>query len=209
MLEMPVGVPYLTSSSNCRSRARALRVGRKPDGARRRGHGAGAGGLACFSYVTDKLIRLGLLEELTGEFARVRRLSHTATRAGAPARAWSCSFSESAGSGEGLYIVCLFRASCCRPPRAPHAAPAPPNCDALPQSVIRRHEEHTRAFKMSEKVKPKVKEREFFSECIQLYRELPSLWNVKSKEYHDRNKKKFAYETLLSKYRDVFTGKRK
>lgn len=50
----------------------------------------------------------------------------------------------------------------------------------------------------------KVKEREFIVECIQLYRELPCLWNVKSKQYHDRDKKNTAYETLLSKYKEMF-----
>ncbi|XP_072934535.1 uncharacterized protein [Epargyreus clarus] len=57
---------------------------------------------------------------------------------------------------------------------------------------------------MAEKNNPKVKERKFISECIQLYRELPSLWNVKSKEYYDRDKKRIAYEILLSKYKEMF-----
>ncbi|XP_047505781.1 uncharacterized protein LOC125050180 isoform X1 [Pieris napi] len=57
---------------------------------------------------------------------------------------------------------------------------------------------------MAEKDNTKVKEREFIVECIQLYRELSSLWNVKSKEYHDRDKKKADYETLLSKYKEMF-----
>lgn len=71
-------------------------------------------------------------------------------------------------------------------------------------SVVRCHEEYTRACKMSEQKNPKVKEREFICECIQLFRELPSLWNVKSKEYHDRDKKNIAYESLLSKYKEMF-----
>ncbi|XP_047543352.1 uncharacterized protein LOC125075687 [Vanessa atalanta] len=57
---------------------------------------------------------------------------------------------------------------------------------------------------MAEQDNTKVKEREFIVECIQLYRELPSLWNVKSKEYHNRDKKKVDYETLLSKYKEMF-----
>ncbi|KAL4720622.1 hypothetical protein ACJJTC_015250, partial [Scirpophaga incertulas] len=57
---------------------------------------------------------------------------------------------------------------------------------------------------MAQKDNTKVKEREFIIECIQLYRELSSLWNVKSKEYHDRDKKKADYETLLSKYKEMF-----
>ncbi|XP_050670443.1 histone-lysine N-methyltransferase, H3 lysine-79 specific-like [Leptidea sinapis] len=57
---------------------------------------------------------------------------------------------------------------------------------------------------MAEKDNTKVKEREFIVECIQLYRELSSLWNVKSKEYYDRDKKKADYETLLSEYKEMF-----
>jgi hypothetical protein len=36
------------------------------------------------------------------------------------------------------------------------------------------------------------------------YRELPALSNVKSKQYHDRDKKNSAYETLLVKYREMY-----
>lgn len=50
----------------------------------------------------------------------------------------------------------------------------------------------------------KLKEREFIIECIKLYRSLPSLWNVKSKVYYDRGRKKMAYAVLLSKYREMF-----
>lgn len=57
---------------------------------------------------------------------------------------------------------------------------------------------------MAQQENRKDKEREFLVECIQLYRELPSLWNVKCKEYHDRNKKNAAYGTLLSKYKEMF-----
>lgn len=57
---------------------------------------------------------------------------------------------------------------------------------------------------MAEKDTLKAKEREFLIECIETYRNLPSLWNVKSKEYHDRDKKNTAYETLLSKYQEMF-----
>ncbi|KAJ8945759.1 hypothetical protein NQ318_022857 [Aromia moschata] len=52
--------------------------------------------------------------------------------------------------------------------------------------------------------KQKTKEREFIVDCIHLYRELPALWNIKSKEYHDRDKKNTAYETLLEKYKEMF-----
>ncbi|XP_064619485.1 uncharacterized protein LOC135482929 [Lineus longissimus] len=47
----------------------------------------------------------------------------------------------------------------------------------------------------------KLEERQFMLTCIELYRELPALWKVKSKEYSDRNKKDAAYQTLLEKYR--------
>ncbi|XP_063381710.1 uncharacterized protein LOC134668132 [Cydia fagiglandana] len=50
----------------------------------------------------------------------------------------------------------------------------------------------------------KLKERELIKECIKLYRSLPSLWNVKSKVYYDRERKKKAYAVLLSKYREMF-----
>lgn len=56
---------------------------------------------------------------------------------------------------------------------------------------------------MAEKLKLK-KETEFLIDCIHLYRELPVLWNIKSKEYHDRDKKNTAYETLFVKYKEMF-----
>lgn len=58
--------------------------------------------------------------------------------------------------------------------------------------------------KMAEKETPKYKERKFIAECIKLYRKLPALWNVKSKEYFDRDKKNAAYKKLLSKYKEMF-----
>ncbi|CAH2088695.1 unnamed protein product [Euphydryas editha] len=57
---------------------------------------------------------------------------------------------------------------------------------------------------MAQKTSAKEKEREFIIECIQLYRDLPALWNVKSKLYHDRDKKSMAYDLLLSKYQEMF-----
>lgn len=54
------------------------------------------------------------------------------------------------------------------------------------------------------KTATKEKEREFLIECIQLYRDLPALWKVKSKEYHDREQKNTAYEILLEKYKEMF-----
>ncbi|KAM3958843.1 uncharacterized protein ACR2FA_007146 [Aphomia sociella] len=50
----------------------------------------------------------------------------------------------------------------------------------------------------------KEKEREFLIDCIQLYRNLPALWKVKSKLYYDRDKKNKAYDLLLAKYNEMF-----
>jgi glutamate synthase domain-containing protein 3 len=49
----------------------------------------------------------------------------------------------------------------------------------------------------------KEDERKFILECIQVYHSLPALWNVKSKDYTNRKKKK-EYEQLLRKYREKF-----
>lgn len=45
--------------------------------------------------------------------------------------------------------------------------------------------------------------REFLTEFIQLYQQFPCLWQVKSKEYSDRNKKNAAYEELVIKMKEV------
>lgn len=50
----------------------------------------------------------------------------------------------------------------------------------------------------------KDKEREFLIECIELYRDLPALWQIKNKLYHDREKKSMAYDLLLAKYNEMF-----
>ncbi|XP_061380752.1 uncharacterized protein LOC116775412 isoform X3 [Danaus plexippus] len=50
----------------------------------------------------------------------------------------------------------------------------------------------------------KDKEREFLIGCIELYRDLPALWQTKSKLYHDRDKKNTAYDILLAKYNEMF-----
>ncbi|XP_069359083.1 uncharacterized protein [Maniola hyperantus] len=47
-------------------------------------------------------------------------------------------------------------------------------------------------------------QKEFLRECIRLYKDLPTLWNVKSKVYYDRDKKDMAYRILLRKYRQWF-----
>jgi hypothetical protein len=49
-------------------------------------------------------------------------------------------------------------------------------------------------------------ERAFILECIQVYKSLPALWDVKSKEYSNgQEKKKDTYAMLLDKYRDRYT----
>ncbi|XP_026749272.2 uncharacterized protein LOC113510053 [Galleria mellonella] len=53
------------------------------------------------------------------------------------------------------------------------------------------------------------KEREFIVDCIHLYRELPALWNVKSKIYHDRLQKTKAYDLLLAKYKEMYPDAKK
>ncbi|XP_060845222.1 uncharacterized protein LOC132924795 [Rhopalosiphum padi] len=45
--------------------------------------------------------------------------------------------------------------------------------------------------------------REFTEEFIKLYESEPCLWNVKSKEYHDRNKKDTAYRKLVNKQQEI------
>lgn len=44
---------------------------------------------------------------------------------------------------------------------------------------------------------------EFMSEFIDLYKSLPSLWKIKSKDYNNRIKKKLAYDVLVKKLRVV------
>ncbi|XP_024086400.1 uncharacterized protein LOC106672679 [Cimex lectularius] len=50
----------------------------------------------------------------------------------------------------------------------------------------------------------KAEERKFILECIELYRSLPALWNVKCKDYNNRIKKNEQYEHLLRKYREKY-----
>ena len=52
--------------------------------------------------------------------------------------------------------------------------------------------------------KAKKDERNFILEYIEVYRSLPALWNVNSKDYSNRIKKKEQYEHLLRKYREIF-----
>ena len=51
---------------------------------------------------------------------------------------------------------------------------------------------------------PSKEEKKFLLELIDVYRSLPALWQIKSKEYSDRQKKDSAYETLLIKYREYY-----
>ena len=45
--------------------------------------------------------------------------------------------------------------------------------------------------------------REFITEFIQMYREYPCLWKVKSEEYSDMFKKNLPYEQLTTKLREI------
>jgi len=47
-------------------------------------------------------------------------------------------------------------------------------------------------------------ERNFILECIQVYRDHSALWEIKSDDYMDRNKKNHAYDVLLKKYQERF-----
>lgn len=52
--------------------------------------------------------------------------------------------------------------------------------------------------------KGKGDERKFIIECIEVYRSLPALWDIKSKDYSNRNKKNEQYEQLLRKYKEYY-----
>ncbi|KAK7086583.1 hypothetical protein SK128_011735 [Halocaridina rubra] len=47
-------------------------------------------------------------------------------------------------------------------------------------------------------------ERAYLVECIRLYRDLPSIWKIKSPDYSNRNKKNLDYKTLLTKYQERY-----
>lgn len=49
----------------------------------------------------------------------------------------------------------------------------------------------------------KKEDRKFILEVIQVYRNLPALWKIKSDEYSDRNKLE-SYEILHIKYQERF-----
>lgn len=44
---------------------------------------------------------------------------------------------------------------------------------------------------------------DFFCEFLDLYRSFPCLWQIKSKEYSDRNKKAQAYAALIEKCKEL------
>jgi hypothetical protein len=52
--------------------------------------------------------------------------------------------------------------------------------------------------------KSKEDEKKFILQCIEVYHSLPALWNVNSKDYSNRMKKKEQYEHLFRKYRERF-----
>lgn len=50
----------------------------------------------------------------------------------------------------------------------------------------------------------KKAERQFIVEFIEVYRGLPALWDVKSKDYSNRDKKGEQYDVLIKKYREKY-----
>ncbi|GFR74173.1 heat stress transcription factor A-1e [Elysia marginata] len=54
----------------------------------------------------------------------------------------------------------------------------------------------------------KQTENKFMLEVLQVYQTLPSLWKVKSEEYHNRQRKieDYHYQALLKKYKEYFPG---
>jgi len=55
-------------------------------------------------------------------------------------------------------------------------------------------------FQMTEK----DQDRSFQLECIEVYKNLPSLWKVKSDDYSNRRKKDAAYAVLVEKFNEKF-----
>ncbi|XP_058064901.1 uncharacterized protein LOC131214570 [Anopheles bellator] len=49
----------------------------------------------------------------------------------------------------------------------------------------------------------RIMSHEFLSEFITLYESLPCLWQVKNKDYSDRDKKAEAYDALIAKYKGI------
>ncbi|KAL4717001.1 hypothetical protein ACJJTC_001862 [Scirpophaga incertulas] len=51
--------------------------------------------------------------------------------------------------------------------------------------------------------------KEFLTQLIDLYKSLPALWKIKSKEYSDRNKKNEAYHLMIEKLKERHGNKKK
>ena len=47
-------------------------------------------------------------------------------------------------------------------------------------------------------------EKKFFRECIEVYREHPVLWNIKSEDYSNRRMKEEAYGVLVNKFKEKY-----
>ncbi|GBP30261.1 hypothetical protein EVAR_94572_1 [Eumeta japonica] len=87
-------------------------------------------------------------------------------------------------------------------PRPAHAAPAP--SDTVNFSSFTRLAVGGRAracLNMSQEDCTGI--RELLEEFIQCYKNEVCLWNKKSKDYHDRNKKNAAYDRLINKYKPI------
>lgn len=50
----------------------------------------------------------------------------------------------------------------------------------------------------------KESEKQFLIQLIEVYRNLPALWQIKSDDYHNRNKKIECYKVLFSKYQEFY-----
>ncbi|XP_037820473.1 uncharacterized protein LOC119609672 [Lucilia sericata] len=48
-----------------------------------------------------------------------------------------------------------------------------------------------------------MKNKKFILEFIEVYRSLPALWQIKSKEYYNKKEKDLQYKILLKKYREL------
>jgi len=55
---------------------------------------------------------------------------------------------------------------------------------------------------MSATLSTTEEERRFWSEFIEIYREYPCLWKIKSKEYSDKVKRNVAYDLLVEKLKE-------
>lgn len=65
----------------------------------------------------------------------------------------------------------------------------------------------TSVFFLEEKLE--MEEKNFILEFIEVYRSLPALWQIKSKDYSNRNVKNSQYSILLEKYKEKFPNAEK